>query len=175
MNHLVVNDFSIRKLDKSYIPQMLSLQEEVLITLKNPDILRRNTYETLEVCFSSPSLVLGAFDKNVFAGFGILYIAGEDSENLAYSLDSHEDLGLYGNIKLVIVRKQYRGNGLQKKFVALFEKYAYDIGIKYLLSTVSPNNLYSSRNLEESGYSVVKQLKKYGGKPRLLYYKNIAK
>ncbi len=167
------DNLTIRKLDVGYIGAMLDIQEEVIAALPNPDLLRRNTYQTLEVCFLPPSLVLGAFDGDKFVGFGILYIAGEDSENLAYSLDSHGDLCEYANVKLVIVREGYRGNGLQRRFVKLFEEYSKNVGIKVLLSTVSPLNGYSSRNLEMSGFKVVKELKKYGGKERYLYYKNI--
>lgn len=166
--------FEIRRLDVSCIPNMLAIQEEVIAALPDPDILRRNTFDTLEVCFHSPSLVLGAIYNDAIVGFGILYIAGDDKENLAYSLDTHGDLSEYGNVKLVIVKDEFRGNGLQRIFVARFEEYAKRIGIKYLLSTVSPVNSYSSKNLELSGFKVIKRLKKYGNKDRLLYYKDIS-
>ena len=165
--------FLIKKLDSTYISAMLDLQDEVIGKLDNPDILRRNTEDTLSPCFESPSLVLGAFCDQVFVAFGILYFAGDDHENLAYSLDKHNDLYSYANIKVVIVKDGYRGHGLQQTFIRNFEEYAKTIGVKTLLSTVSPDNMYSCRNLEQCGYISVKRLKKYGGKDRLLYMKNL--
>lgn len=165
--------FLIKKLDSTYIPAMLDLQDEVIGKLDNTDILRKNTIDTLSPCFDPPSLVLGAFCDDLFVAFGILYYAGDDHENLAYSLDAHDDLYTYANIKVVIVKDGYRGHGLQKTFIRDFEKYAKTIGVNTLLSTVSPDNMYSCRNLEQCGYISVKRLKKYGGKDRLLYMKNL--
>ena len=165
--------FLIKKLDSTYISAMLDLQDEVIGKLDNPDILRKNTIDTLSPCFDPPSLVLGAFCDDLFVAFGILYYAGDDHENLAYSLDAHDDLYTYANIKVVIVKDGYRGHGLQKTFIRDFEKYAKTIGVNTLLSTVSPDNMYSCRNLEQCGYISVKRLKKYGGKDRLLYMRNL--
>ena len=165
--------FLIKKLDSTYISAMLDLQDEVIGKLDNTDILRKNTIDTLSPCFDPPSLVLGAFCDDLFVAFGILYCAGDDHENLAYSLDAHDDLYTYANIKVVIVKDGYRGHGLQKTFIRDFEKYAKTIGVNTLLSTVSPDNMYSCRNLEQCGYISVKRLKKYGGKDRLLYMKNL--
>lgn len=165
--------FLIKKLDSTYISAMLDLQDEVIGKLDNPDILRKNTIDTLSPCFDPPSLVLGAFCDDLFVAFGILYYAGDDRENLAYSLDTRDDLYTYANIKVVIVKDGYRGHGLQQTFIHNFEEYAKTIGVKTLLSTVSPDNMYSCRNLEQCGYISVKRLKKYGGKDRLLYMKNL--
>lgn len=165
--------FLIKKLDSTYISAMLDLQDEVIGKLDNPDILRKNTIDTLSPCFDPPSLVLGAFCDDLFVAFGILYYAGDDRENLAYSLDTRDDLYTYANIKVVIVKDGYRGHGLQKAFIRDFEKYAKTIGVNTLLSTVSPDNMYSCRNLEQCGYKSVKRLKKYGGKDRLLYMRNL--
>ena len=101
-------------------------------------------------------------------------LCGDDHENLAYSLDKHDDLYSYANIKVVIVKDGYRGHGLQQTFIRNFEEYAKTIGVKTLLSTVSPDNIYSCHNLEQCGFVSVKRLKKYGGKDRLLYLKDIA-
>ena len=165
--------FLIKKLDSTYISAMLDLQDEVIGKLDNPDILRKNTIDTLSPCFDPPSLVLGAFCDDLFVAFGILYYAGDDHENLAYSLDAHNDLYSYANIKVVIVKDGYRGHGLQQTFIRDFEEYAKTIGVNTLLSTVSPDNMYSCRNLEQCGYISVKRLKKYGGKDRLLYMRNL--
>lgn len=168
-----MSDLSIKCLDFTYLNKMLELQEDVIAGLDNPDILRRNTEETLIPCFKKPSLVLGAFYDDKLIAFGILYVAGEDRENLAFSLDNYDDPYTYANIKVVMVKKDFRGNGLQRKFIRIFEEYSRGIGIKTLLSTVSPDNHYSCNNLELCGYTVIKRLKKYGGKDRYIYIKTL--
>ena len=55
-------EVSYKPLTPYNIPQLLEKQEETFeYTKGNTDFLRRNTAETLSVCFPEPSLVLGAY------------------------------------------------------------------------------------------------------------------
>ena len=102
-------EITLKKLEKDSIPLLLEIQEEAFRVLDDPDLLRRNTYETFEVCFNEKSLVLAVYVGGEIAGFGILYAAGKDKENLAYSLDGCDDVENYANVKLTIVRPAFRG------------------------------------------------------------------
>ena len=159
------------------IPQLLEIQEETFeLAAKNnvdPDFLRRNTYETLAVCFEEPSLVLGAYYENELIAFGILYVAGKTEENLAKDIDGVCDVTTNANVKLTIVRPQYRGNSLQYNLISKLEEYAREKGFIWLSSTVSPANPWSYANLERCGFTVHKILKKYGGMQRILFVKKI--
>ena len=161
------------KLEKDSVPLLLELQEEAFAVLDDPDLLRRNTFETLEVCFNEKSLVLGAYVDGEIAGFGILYYAGKDSENLAYSLDGCDDVENYVNVKLTIVRPAFRGQGLQRLLIDKLVEYAQKEGFKGALATVSPKNNYSSNNLTKCGFEAVATLVKYGGMQRILFYKKL--
>jgi ribosomal protein S18 acetylase RimI-like enzyme len=164
-----------RKLGKSEIGLMLALQNEVLEeNEQNKETLRRNTAADCELCYNERSLVLGAFYGGLLIGYGILFFAGADHENLAYCLDAPSDLNDYANVKVIVVRRDYRGNGLQKTFLRIFEAHARLIPVKTLLCTVSPKNEYSGRNFLSCGYRFVKKVKKYGGLERDLYRKDLA-
>lgn len=166
-------EITFRVLGKDSVPVLLDIQEEAFAVLDDPDLLRRNTEETLEVCFNEKSLVLGAYCGEEIAGFGILYAAGKDKENLAYSLDGCDDVENYVNVKLTIVRPAFRGIGIQRMLIERLTAYAAEEGFKGACSTVSPKNNYSSTNLTKCGFEAVKTLVKYGGKARILFYKKL--
>lgn len=159
------------------IPQLLEMQEETFKVAEengvDPDFLRRNTYETLAVCFDAPSLVLGAYYEEALIAFGILYVAGKTEENLAKDIDGVDDVTENANVKLTIVRPQYRGNSLQYNLITKLEEHARSCGFTWLSSTVSPVNPWSQNNLQRCGFTVHKILKKYGGLERILFVKKI--
>ena len=159
------------------IPELLEIQEETFEFASannvDPDFLRRNTYETLAVCFEAPSLVLGAYYEEKLIAFGILYVAGKTDENLAKDIDGVEDVTTNANVKLTIVRPEYRGNSLQYELISKLGEYAKEQGFIWLSSTVSPANPWSQANLKKCGFTVHKILKKYGGMQRILFVKKI--
>lgn len=162
-----------KALGKESIPLLLELQEETFEVLDDPDLLRRNTAETFGACFNARSLVLGVYCGGEIAGFGILYAAGKDKENLAKDLDGCDDLEKYVNLKLTIVRPAYRGRGLQRLLIDKLVEYARSEGFAGVCATVSPKNNYSSNNLTKCGFEAVRTLIKYGGMKRILFFKKL--
>lgn len=165
-------ELSIRELKTEDIGLLLVLQNEVLSeNTANRETLRENTYDDFAACFNERSLALGVFHNGLLIGYGILYYAGEDHENLAYCLDTPGNVYDYANIKVIVVKNTYRGNGLQSLLIRRFEQFAAETDIKALLCTVSPKNAYSNRNFQNNGYRLVKTVRKYGNLERYLYIK----
>lgn len=172
-----------KKIDKSKIKfkalsncdidEVLEIQKEAFDVMTDKTILRQNTKETFLPCFDFPNKTLGVFYKNELIAFGMLLIAGEDRENLLYSMDDFNAAKLQttANIKVIIVRPKYRGNGLQKKLINSLEQYAKENGIEQLFATVAPNNFVSLKNFVECGFENIKTTKKYGGLTRFLLRK----
>ena len=168
------NEFVYKPLGIDSIPALLELQEDAFAHAgDSTDFLRRNTYETLAPCFDGDSLVLGVYHGDLLVAFGILYCAGDTKENLAHDLDEVTDITENANVKLVIVRYEYRGNGLQKELIARLCTHAEERGYKWLSSTVSPENPWSMNNLLANGFTEAKVLVKYGGLKRILYAKRV--
>lgn len=168
------NEFVYKPLGIDSIPALLELQEDAFAHAgDSTDFLRRNTYETLAPCFDGDSLVLGVYHGDLLVAFGILYCAGDTKENLAHDLDEVTDITENANVKLVIVRYEYRGNGLQKELIARLCTHAEEQGYKWLSSTVSPENPWSMNNLLANGFTEAKVLVKYGGLKRILYVKRV--
>ena len=167
-------EITFKKLTKEHIGLLLDVQEETFLAHNgDPDFLRRNTYETLEVCFDKNSLVLGAYLNDELIGFGILLDAQDTAENLAKDVEVIQDKLTSANVKLIIVRPSYRGNGLQKIIINKLQEHAKNCGFSYLCATVSPVNNYSLNNFLGTDFINYKTLNKYGGLSRILLYKKI--
>ncbi len=164
-------NLTIKKLTIADIDDILDIQEEAFSAMQDSSNLRRNTVETFSVCFSEPSVALGVYDGDKMIAFGMLYVAGMDQENLGYSLETPIDLMTVANVKVIIVRPAYRGNGLQRYIITKLEEHAIANGYKVLMATVAPDNEYSMNNFLALGYECVRVLKKYGGLERALLYK----
>ncbi len=164
-------ELKIKTLTEDDIPEIMDVQEEAFSVMENSANLRRNTKETFSVCFESPSIAYGVYHGEKMIAFGMLYCAGLDSENLAHSLDEKVDLMTVANVKVIIVRPDFRGNGLQRYVIRKLEEHAVNNGYKILMATVAPDNEYSMSNFTALGYKCVKVLRKYGGLERALLYK----
>lgn len=165
--------FEYKKCSPPHLADMLEMQREALESMQKGD-LRKNSKAALEECLYPPHITLGAFFEETLCAFCVLYFAGTGKESLGRDLGLPEDeLKKTANIKLVIVRQKFRGNGLQAALMQRLEKEAGLAGINALCATVSPNNPASIRNLEACGFTFTKELEKYGGLTRRLYFKNL--
>ena len=163
-----------KQLQKEDIPTLLDIQEETFAYAKgDTDFLRRNTAKTFAVCFEPPSVTIGAFLDGVMIAFGMLHAAGNNKENLAYDVEQIENPLDNANVKLTIVRPDYRGNGLQAMLIDKLTEHAKANGFTWSCSTASPNNIWSMNNLQKCGFTQVKLLQKYGGMQRALLCKKL--
>ena len=98
-----------------------------------------------------------------------------DSENLGYdiSLDEKELLKV-AHMDSVAVDSSYRGRGYQKILMKKAEKDAINLGYKYLMCTIHPDNIYSMQNALNLGYKHILSKEKYGGKIRAIMLKEVS-
>ena len=76
-------------------------------------------------------------------------------------------------IKLIIVKKEYRGNGFQIFLLNQLENMLIKKNIRFLISSVSPKNNYSLDNFLKLGYKIVKKKYLYNNNERYILFKNI--
>ena len=169
------SEFSYSVCSPECIDEICKIQNEAFDVMQgNTDILRRNSREMLLECLKEPHYTIGAYHNGKLIGFAVLYVPDAGKENLGKDIGlDDKDLDKVANIKLVIVRPDYRGNGLQKILTDKLEDEAKRKGFKVLCVTVSPDNIFSRRNIEESGYIFHSQKLKYDNLLRNIYYKNI--
>ena len=82
------------------------------------------------------------------------------------------DYNLMGDIGPVFVNFDYLGHGLMYQMLIKFDEYLKSIGYKYVMTTVHPDNVFSSRNMIKYGMKKVSQ-KVFKRGPRDIYFKEL--
>lgn len=164
----------IRKCTQLDLDKICDLQKEVLGELNDKEILRENTQDMFVKCVQTPNLTIGIFDGLELVGLAIFVDESGNDEDLSRDLVKHT-VSLAVNFKLVIVRKEYRGNGFQNALMWILEKSAYNQGFTHMCTTVSDKNIYSLHNIQAMGYQYDHNALKYGGLSRKVFVKDISK
>ena len=162
----------VKKCDKNELDNILKLQDIIFEELENPSILRRNTTQILAQCLEEPNVTIGVFDQNNLIGLIILVEPTGEETDLRKNLKCHI-INSAADFKLIMIKKEYRGYGLQRSLMWLLEKIAYTKGYKFLCVSVSPDNKYSRSNIINAGYEFDHQEYLYGGLIREVYVKKL--
>ncbi len=176
--------FEIKLIEKDYIEDILSLQEEVFLEGYTEDRLRRNTINSFNEAFEDGHIAYGVFHCGKLIAFAIMQInpkskilSSLEMKNLydkcEIKVDNNSKNSNYAVIKLVIVEKEYRGNGLQVTFLQKFEERLKELKIPLVIASVSPLNEYSLKNFLIMDYKAYITKKLYGGFDRVIVFKKI--
>ena len=69
---------------------------------------------------------------------------------------------------IIAVDPKWRGYGMQQRFIDWSIDTAKNLGVKYIHTTVNPENIHSEQNFVKRGFAVKKTVIKYGGLTRNL-------
>ncbi len=164
---------TIRQCTTDDIDSIMALQKQVILDLEDKSLLRENNAEMFTSCVNFPNLTLGIFNPTEeLVALGILCDMRGTNEDLSLGLLQHT-VDVSANLKLIMVRKDFRGLGMQNKLMSLLEEYARNNGYTHLCTTVSPNNIHSLRNIENMGYVYDHSEEKYGGLLRSVLVKKL--
>lgn len=165
------DQYILKKCTVQDINQIYELQKIIIDGLDNKEILRENEKEMFEHCVQDPNLTVGVYDKKELIAVAI-FVVEQGEEDLSLGLVCCE-VNVPANFKLVMVKKEYRGNGFQRALMWILEKYAYNSGFTHLCTTVSEKNEYSLHNIKVAGYKYDHNTIKYGGLSRCVFVKDI--
>lgn len=169
---MIFDNMYIRTLKEDDLDAILGLQEKTILGLKDSTVLRKNTPEILTQSLSSDNIALGAFIENDLVAVGFAVNPLPPETDLRINLQTHSvDKAL--DLKLIIVKDEYRGNGLQKALTWVLEKIAHVHGYTHFCASVSPNNSYSLNNVLSMGYEYDHQEELYDGLLRNIYVKEL--
>lgn len=108
------------------------------------------------------------------AGFLMVRLPEAAADNLGCYLGlSPEEMKKVAHLETAVVSSAFRGRKLQYRLFCEAEQALKDSGCKYLMATVHPDNVYSLANMEKIGCKKAAEALKYGGKPRLIMYKEL--
>jgi hypothetical protein len=170
-------EYEIRILDKSYLPQIMKLQQLVINNLLRKDTLQPFSADFMEEHLGSKGFVLGVLSGNNLLAFRNVYFpdAHDQEWNLGIDLEFPSCiLNRVANLQMVCVHPAYRGNSI----AATMNKHAIriikDLGIhRHVCATVSPYNFWNIKILLDSGFIIKKLTKKYGGKLRYVVHQDL--
>ena len=169
---MIYENMNIRTLKEGDLQAVLELQDRTIRSLNDDSILRRNTPEMLAQSLSSRNIALGVFVDDELIAIGIAVDPIPPETDLRSNLQKHSvDKAM--DLKLCIVKEEYRGNGLQRALIWVLEKLAYQRGFTHYCTSVSPNNPYSYNNVLAMGYEYDHQEELYGGLLRNVYVKEL--
>ena len=159
-------EFSIKPLTFEHMSDVLSMQDIIMEHMQDKSLLfplsRAELMESLQI-----DHVSGAYDK---AGNLVAYCVLVDNRsgerNLAVDFGANPEESI--TFDIVAVDPQWRGYGLQQRFIDWSLDVANDSGAKYIHTTVNPDNNHSSQNFIKRGFEIKKTVTKYGGLTRNL-------
>ena len=156
---------AIRPATAEDIDEMLALEARSI----NPATFKEITREEIEESIALDLALVAATADKIIA-LNLLLANRESERSLAYDIgrDPCEVVTFDG----VIVAPEYRGLGLQRRFLSIAEDYASSLGAALVAATVAPANLPSRRNFERAGFCELGEFPKYGS-TRIIVTKKI--
>lgn len=157
--------FSIRELTFRDLSKIMSLQEECIKNLPDPQLYyplsREEFLESLHL-----DKAVGVYHQDVLVAVAIIVVNRISTRNIAGDIDCDPCSSL--TFDAVMVLPQWRGYGLQKILLEQCLSLAKTKNIKYIAATVSPDNSHSLNNFIRFGFEIVSTSEKYGGLVRHL-------
>lgn len=163
-------EFSIKTLAFGQMSDVLRLQDVVMENMQDKTLLfplsRAELMESLQI-----DHVSGAYNQdNDLIAYCVLVSNRPGDRNLAVDFGAEPEESI--TFDIVAVDPQWRGYGLQQRFIDWALEVAKNSGARYIHATVNPENNHSGQNFIKRGFAVKKTVTKYGGLTRnLLEYK----
>ena len=161
---------SIRRCMLDDLDSIMELQQHISYTMTNPDLFVSTDRSDNRDYLISPNAIFGVYDGERLAAYGSIIFSNDAPENLGWDLAwNREKLFHTATLDTIVVDPDYRGHGLQRRLTRECLSYARKLlpGCN-VLTTVSPYNEYSLRNVQAEGFEIQKRLMKYGGHERYI-------
>lgn len=134
--------------------KITNLRKEVLENLERPEFFVQDTNEMYKKQFDT-TVPYGAYEEAELVGMTKLYITEEE-----YLEEYKELLGFHGykicELGSAIVKKEYRNQGIMQRLIKDQIQIAKDLKFDYIVATVHPENIPSSKAFEKNGFKVEK-------------------
>lgn len=156
------------------IPDILRMIHEIYSELPNKEWFSLDSDEEVTSYMMTGGFGLKAMCDGRLAGVFIARAKNLGNENLGYDLKFDEEQRKQSaHMEIAMVRKEYRGQGLQRKMMEESEQILKEQGYHYLLGTAHPDNVASVNTFLKLQYEQVMTKEKYGGMKRSIFCKEI--
>ena len=155
----------IKRADRSHIKQMLALQERSI----DPETFCAITEEEMAESLGE-DIILAAFASGKLVALNILVRNRPSGRSLAEDIkESFENVTTFDG---VIVAPEYRGLGLQRRFLEIAADTARAWHSTRLAATVARGNAPSRANFKREGFQELGEFPKYGS-TRIIVVKDL--
>lgn len=148
-------NLKIKQLTTNHLDLILELQNEIFKENNNNEKLLNSPKEILESYFEEKGFILGIFDDVELIGFSRIWFPNMDeiSENYKSVLKlNKEDISQTAFFRGSCIKKEYRGQKLQKKLYENAINVLIYMGFKYITGKVKMENIPAIKNLVELNF-----------------------
>lgn len=157
--------YHIIYLDSKWKDKILKLQQKIIDGLLDEELYMPLTEEEIDDIFAGKGLILGVIVDEDLAG--ARFISYDDEETLELSTKLQLPFEEVVFFESTVIGERFRGNHLQQIMMQIGLECVENLHrFKYAVTTVSPKNTPSLRNITACGFEVVKTESLYGGKLR---------
>lgn len=151
------------------IDEYINFREEVKENMEHPEWLGDFTKEEINEMLNNNSKIWIYYINNEpVCSMMIIPSTKKSLDKFEVNLDEKEVID-YGPM---FVNPKYVGNHLQYQMLKYLDKYCLNIGYKYAIGTIHPDNIYSIRNLLEDEFNLINK-KEFKRGIRNIYIKNL--
>jgi GNAT superfamily N-acetyltransferase len=165
----------IEALGHAQMDMLLNLQEKVAKSVSK-ELFECDDAAFYSDLFDGQGRVLGLLDGKTLLACSVISWPGSDSANnlgVEIGLGS-EQLSTVANLEAAYVLPGFQGRGIAEILSGKQLDFARQMEKRHILSTASPANLYSLKNLFSLSFRIKKVTEKYGGKIRCIMYRDLS-
>ena len=169
------DEFKVKLLNESYIPQLMDLQQQVVEALPDKAILQPLDEGELVFILKGNGLMIGVFVEGKLIAFRALLEPVIDGEHLGYDIgmQTEDELKKVLYQEISNVHPQYRGFGLQRTMADNIMQKVDSTKYNVVCATVMPGNIASMKDKFSQHMHIAALKLKYGGKLRYVFMKRL--
>ena len=175
-NNQVEQSFIVQALTLDHLSDILFVQEQIIHSLPNKEILQPLSKEEFQYILNGNGLMIGAFVDETLIAFRALLVPQIDEEHLGLDIGLKvEELQQVIYQEISIVLHEYRGNQLQKTLAILImqELSQQHHEYRYVCCTVATSNIPSLKDKFAQGMEILALKEKYNGLMRFIFVKDL--
>jgi len=134
------------------IPVLERMMKEAWQQLERREWYMPDDAEGLKEAIEKTGYILVYEEEQDIAGFLMMIRPGDDDVYTRYVDGADGSNSIHSDT--CVVRRQFRGRGIQKKLFAEAERIEREAGTRYMLCTIHPFNLASLKSALAAGYEI---------------------
>jgi hypothetical protein len=164
----------VRKLTPDQLPEILSLQEEVIGALEVKERLQPLTEDEFRFILDGNGEMIGVYADGKMIAWRAMLVPDNDHEGLGRDVGvPDEEIGKVIYQEISAVSPEWRGFSLQTFMGSVLMDRVDTERYRYVCSTVMPGNIPSLKDKFRHGLEVRALKEKYGGKLRYVFMKDL--